>query len=658
MATIVNTRDIALQATSPRNVVAATAAQSVKNLIDANQWVFNTTGSQGVWTENTPSSPGNDAIRFGTAPDGIQRIVWTATSGSAVGTAAEGGWNVYNQAPADSSKAYRACTWFICDVNSTGNTSGSFYLGPLYVAGVAEFSPQGSSTTDTNPYFINTARSNFVPKRWYLAVGYIFPNGNGGANIGQSGIYDGVTGKKIISGQDYQWNGANQTVLGIRSYQFYTTSSGATQSWYAPRLELMDGTEESIQSILAPAIANIANNTPKLSLSVSTNMTVVGTTVFKAGNTTAWDASVYSTNGYTGGAHVSAIIATPDSLMFGLNTDPATDDNYPGLDYALYMNGSGGLYSYETGSATSLSTYIVGDTIAISYDGKQITYYKNGVVLRVVITTITTPLFLDSSFYTPASQLNSLQFGPIGSIQGITNNDSATSLSCNPTFLWAYPTAAYPDNWTIWAGANPVKISNSRYPSIVQHTVSAIANHGITVSSTFGNSPLPVNSFLQGSFMVRIPTFNGGGKPGYLFRLYTNSALSTSVDIVVQADNASTTDWQKVSFKAGVPTGSRIYGITIYQMAAWSGMPGGSGAVGTVVEFGPFTFDVFNTLDTSNITASAITNTLTSLSTNTYPINIDIAYVGIDGLYYTPTEDCTVDITCVFNGQAQTASWA
>jgi len=192
------------------------------------------------------------------------------------------------------------------------------------------------------------------------------------------------------------------------------------------------------------------------------------------------------------------------------------------------------------------------------------------------------------------------------SVNRAIGNDSASTLGFNPSFTaWS---TTYPDGWAAWTGALPTKEANIvlNSPYSVRYVVAG--DTGMLNTRTFP-VPLPAGSYVQGTFSMYEVANNGGGKPGYLVRLYTNAALSTYVDTLVPITDQTVSGWQKMPFTAGAG-GAAIYGMTIYQMAAWSAMPGGLHANGSIVLFGPFTFEIVNPITAGNastrIAAAAI----------------------------------------------------
>lgn len=142
------------------------------------------------------------------------------------------------------------------------------------------------------------------------------------------------------------------------------------------------------------------------------NAVVAANKLIKVAGGGAWNAAIHSTESYKGGASVSFLVdAGPHSFMVGLNTDPTTDAGFGSIDFAIYIAGTT-LQIYESGTPklTMAGFVAVGDWFAVTYNGKNVYYSKNGSVfytsLLVVPGDLT--LFLDTSFLT-----NSVYFGKI-----------------------------------------------------------------------------------------------------------------------------------------------------------------------------------------------------------------------------------------------------
>lgn len=179
-------------------------------------------------------------------------------------------------------------------------------------------------------------------------------------------------------------------------------------------ITIANGALNGIGTGAGTAVANSLIET--LSVTPTGGMAVAGNTFTKTSGTADWNAQVYSTDSYVGGAYVKfSALQTTASLMVGLNTDPTTDASYGSIDYCIYLAGSE-VYIYESGTGINMSTgYTVNDVFAVTYDGSNIKYYKNGSVLRTVQVSITSPLYLDSSFVDLNAGVKKVSFGPMSS---------------------------------------------------------------------------------------------------------------------------------------------------------------------------------------------------------------------------------------------------
>jgi Putative phage tail protein len=169
------------------------------------------------------------------------------------------------------------------------------------------------------------------------------------------------------------------------------------------------------------AATNAGQLTPGPLTLVGRGVTVNGNSAFKSGGVDAtWDSDVYSLQGYANGAFVTF---QPSQItlefMMGLNADPALDSSYTSIDYAFYCEGTatspGALAIFESGTSIgTVSAYVVGDILSITYDGAFVRYMQNGIVRRQVPAVPNQTFYLDSSFYRQQAAASNLQFGPYG----------------------------------------------------------------------------------------------------------------------------------------------------------------------------------------------------------------------------------------------------
>ena len=204
-----------------------------------------------TWTVGTGSATGYNQNGDGNSrlsdvnPWGNNDIVWQSLNND-VTSDADGGWNTTTFS-IDNSKAYRFSTWVKRKV--LGN--GSFYLG-LYGYNSAPSNVgvlnRSNGAVNTNPYFTSFGWTLNVDE-WYLVVGHVWPVGSGtGAIHSDTGIYNS-TGTKISNISDFVWQDTNVNAA-HRSYLYYSTDPATNQQWYQPRVDVIDGTEPSIDDLI------------------------------------------------------------------------------------------------------------------------------------------------------------------------------------------------------------------------------------------------------------------------------------------------------------------------------------------------------------------------------------------------------------------------
>ncbi|WP_053003820.1 tail fiber protein [Sphingobacterium sp. Ag1] len=209
---------------------ACALGSHAQNLLNLNDWIAGSGGitgftANGLTTENERE--------WGIGPQGRQVIVWKGTpSGDQNG---DGGWNT-TDITINHQKTYRYTVW----IKKTNSKTGTTYLG----CGGAVNSLAG--VANNNAYFW----TGNLPEldRWYLLVGYVHGS-NDPSTVSSGGVYDGVTGNKVLSAVDFKF-AATATVTRHRSYLFYDTNVSDRQYFYGPRLEEVNGNEPTLSSLL------------------------------------------------------------------------------------------------------------------------------------------------------------------------------------------------------------------------------------------------------------------------------------------------------------------------------------------------------------------------------------------------------------------------
>lgn len=183
----------------------------------------------------------------GTDPWGNSTIVWQAVP-SGNGNP-DGGWNT-DSFSIDQNKLYRFSVWVRRTSTSAG---GTFYFGTQsnlgYVTDLA------SQSTNGNPYFDYRGTGWMTQNQWYLVTGHCFPVG-WPAKIAHpdSGWYTTTGGRVANNGgnipNDCAWSSGTTTTY-HRTYLFYCGDSTTRIEFYDPRVDECNGTEPTIQRLLA-----------------------------------------------------------------------------------------------------------------------------------------------------------------------------------------------------------------------------------------------------------------------------------------------------------------------------------------------------------------------------------------------------------------------
>lgn len=227
-------------------------------------WVYgsltaNNASGRMNWSQNTSGSLNTENnIIYDRDPWGHANLVWTAKPTDAQPSpnwGADGGWNG-PLIDIDRSKTYRFSFWLNRKVWGTG----TYYVGAYGYnsAGTVNVGLIGrddaTQTLNTNPYFYSAnPNSTILPENtWQLVCHHIHPFGSGvGSNHPDSGYYflsTGIAGKRAY-GRDLIWS-QDAARAQFRTYLYYATNNVAVQQWVYPRVDVVDGSEPSVQDLL------------------------------------------------------------------------------------------------------------------------------------------------------------------------------------------------------------------------------------------------------------------------------------------------------------------------------------------------------------------------------------------------------------------------
>lgn len=209
----------------------------INNIVNTSFWGTGAMTGQPHWT------PNNDSANFwahiispGGGSERALRMVANTDNN------ANGGWNLAVPVTEGFSpdKAYRYYTWYFAENDGKNN---SIYHGCDTVQHMA------GGNAD-NPYFFSFTKSQLQRGKWYLLVGLVHPRNTGAGISGISGVYDPVTGQRVIAGTDYRWR-PDAVSGGFRSYQYYGDVGGV--AWFTKPVveEVVQGQTPSIKSLMS-----------------------------------------------------------------------------------------------------------------------------------------------------------------------------------------------------------------------------------------------------------------------------------------------------------------------------------------------------------------------------------------------------------------------
>jgi len=225
------------------------------NLLDPSTWYVGANSTSGVtgFSFNETDS-GENTLISDTDPFGNTAVIWKAQSPDGVN---DGGWNT-DHIDVDHTKLYRFSVWVNRKVTGTdgrfyfgvyGYNSSNSHVGVLF---------RVNGNNNTNPYFVvsgnGTDSAATVPEdEWVLVVAHVWPSGSGtGSNKDDTGVWktDGTKLTGTDTFYDYVWN-TTVTKTQHRTYLFYSENDATViQHWAYPRIDLVDGTEPSIDDLI------------------------------------------------------------------------------------------------------------------------------------------------------------------------------------------------------------------------------------------------------------------------------------------------------------------------------------------------------------------------------------------------------------------------
>lgn len=210
-----------------------------QNLLNSSSWEV---GSNIIPDYKNVGIQQENSREIGVGPHGTDVVLWKAAP-SGDGNA-DGGYES-SYVPIDHTKTYRLSVW----IKKTNSYDGTAYFG-LYSKdnNLAHSTLNLNNAAVGNAYFWYGDLPNI--NKWYLLVGYIHQS-NYTSTVKIGGIYDGSTGAKIANVRDDFKFKTTATSLLNRASLFYDPNISDNQYFYNPRIEAINGTEPTIDQLIA-----------------------------------------------------------------------------------------------------------------------------------------------------------------------------------------------------------------------------------------------------------------------------------------------------------------------------------------------------------------------------------------------------------------------
>ena len=278
------------------------------------------------------------------------------------------------------------------------------------------------------------------------------------------------------------------------------------------------------------------------------------TVVQKFSSSSAWDSAVYTAESYTNTAYLAF---TPTSkstwTMVGLSETPSAGTAPAQLNYAISCN-SGIITVYQVGFVVqTFSSFNLGDTFKIIYNGTRVQYYWNTTLLRSTSRAVGAPLHMSCIMFSPNSVIKDLDFHEIYSLNPVQSTLSTASFIAtttpgvnvpfSPPLYLTLNDDIVPSVWTLslTAGGTLSNASTSFYADVYINTTkyfstNVVSNVNLTNVSTYSlafNVPTAIsyNSGDTFNFHIRGTKTDGDA---YVYANWVNSNSSQRYSTVVR----------------------------------------------------------------------------------------------------------------------------
>lgn len=308
------------------------------NLLDYSDWTGMTTGSTNFFTALSDANNSNYRTPV-TDPFGNTQNAWVAYSLLSSSTTASG-IDKSTYINIDNTKKYRFSVWISKETTGLCN----IYGGLRCYTSADNFVYFKRLSTDANNDYVISSNTSVLSttNKWYLYVAHILPyTWTGTTNDVDSGIYSGTTLVTTTGIYDAKWI----NTIAKAKYRIlapYATVSGDTYKldFIYPRIDLVDGTEPSIATLLAGE--GPWRNVVKTKINIDSNL--LNYSVWATGQT----GSIGQFNQITSNGTVNSRV---------LDTDPFNNSNIVWQSYNANSGASSGGYTSTAITIDPSKTY-------------------------------------------------------------------------------------------------------------------------------------------------------------------------------------------------------------------------------------------------------------------------------------------------------------
>ena len=403
--------------------------------------------------------------------------------------------------------------------------------------------------------------------------------GSGGNSIAFS--YDGIRwiglGTDIFTtGLSVTWNGSQWFATGSGPNTLASSLDGVN---WIPQGSSVGGFSIVAQTILPNTAINV-NEPAQVRWDLSGAIQISPSAIEKPINSlTAWNSRASSLDGYTSNASLTFIVREPNSaFMMGFSEAPRTTNSYTAINYAFYVTTLNTLFLYELGTEVlSLGAFKTSDILSLKFTGTQIIYYVNSVAVRTVARPIGNPLYLSSSFRSPGSRVDEIEFQPLYQMTAVQPIPDAYSYltSIRPvrddlqSVTYSMPANSAGIGRGDWQFNIPISGNLSTQSSVLyadfllnstklfstSYVVSGFYQQPSTYNLTF-NVSTAVSTLTTDTININLRTSRGTGET-YFYNSYstTNTILSTVVrNNLYNLSSISYLQFYHTSFNSGLQT--------------------------------------------------------------------------------------------------------